>query len=114
MPVSVTEMFASPCFNQRRWRDVHCSRVEAVSSREKQNTEFRLADARGVFQHRLEHGLKVTGRAGDDAQYVRGGRLLLERIAQLVEQARILDGDDRLVGEGSDQRDLVPNSSQSS
>src|SRR5262249_44199383 len=35
-----------------------------------------------------------------------GGRLLLQRFAQLVEQSRVLDGDDGLGGEVLYQRDL--------
>ena len=45
-------------------------------------------------------------RARDDAQHLRGGRLLLQRFAQLVEQPRVFDGDDGLGGEVSDQIDL--------
>ena len=36
-----------------------------------------------------------------------GRRLLLERLLRLVEEARVLDRDDRLVGEGLEQRDLL-------
>src|SRR5262249_8736650 len=43
----------------------------------------------------------------DDAQYIRGGGLLLERFAQLVEQPCVLDGDDRLAGEALYQLDLL-------
>ena len=59
-------------------------------------------------------GLQVEGRAADDLQHVGGRGLLLQRLAQfrgarlhLVEQADILDGDHRLVGEGLDQLDLL-------
>ena len=55
---------------------------------------------------RIEHGLQIEGRAADDLEHVGGGRLLLQRfgqivcaLAQLVEQARVLDGDDGLAGE---------------
>jgi hypothetical protein len=33
--------------------------------------------------------------------------LLLQRLAQLVEQSRVLDGDDGLVGEGPEKRYLL-------
>ena len=42
-------------------------------------------------------------------QHLRSGGLLLQRLVgalQLVEQPRVLDGDDRLVGEGGHQLDL--------
>ena len=48
------------------------------------------------------------------AKHVGSGGLLCQRLgeiigalAQFVEQPRVLDGDDRLVGEGLDQRDLL-------
>ena len=46
---------------------------------------------------RVEHRLQIEGRAADDLEHVGGGGLLLQRFAQLVEQARILDGDDGLL-----------------
>jgi hypothetical protein len=59
-----------------------------------------------VFKDRLEHRLKLTWRGADDFEYVGSGSLLLEGFAQLVEQARVLDGDDGLIGKGLDERDL--------
>ena len=47
----------------------------------------------------IEHRLQVEGRAADDLEHVGGGGLLLQRFAQLVEQAGVLDGDDGLAGE---------------
>jgi hypothetical protein len=62
----------------------------------------------------MEHRLQLARRARDDAQHLRGGGLLLQRLAQiigtlpqLVEQSRILDGDDRLAGEVRDQINLL-------
>ena len=49
------------------------------------------------FDQRIEHGLEVEGRAADDFQHIGGRGLLLERLAQLVEQAGVLDRDDGLV-----------------
>src|SRR5262249_1115515 len=53
-------------------------------------------------------------RAGNDSQHLRGRGLLLQRLAQivrtlaqLVEQAAVLDGDDGLGGEVLDQLDLL-------
>ncbi len=43
----------------------------------------------------------------DDLQHVGGGRLLLQRLLGLVEQAHVLDRDHGLVGEGLQQRDLL-------
>ena len=43
--------------------------------------------------------LQIEGRSADDLEHVGGGGLLLQRFAQLVEQAGVLDGDDGLGGE---------------
>src|SRR5262249_44775545 len=57
---------------------------------------------------------ELAGRAGDHLQDLGAGRLLLERLGQLarsrlylVEKPHVLDGDDRLVGEGFGQLDLL-------
>ena len=67
----------------------------------------------GVDQ-RLQDGLKIEGRSADCLENIRCRGLLLQRLAEvarpclhLVEQADILDGDHRLVGEGLDQLDLA-------
>src|SRR5262249_24247005 len=67
----------------------------------------RLAKARRRFDKGIEHGLEIEGRATDDLEYVGGGGLLLQRFPQLVEQARVLDGDDGLIRERLDQRELL-------
>ena len=56
----------------------------------------RLAQPRRRFDQRIEHRLQIEGRAADDLEHVGGGGLLLQRFAQLVEQPRVLDGDDGL------------------
>ena len=63
----------------------------------------RAADSTSVIEHRLQ----IEGRAADHLEHVGGGGLLLQRFAQLVEQARVLDGDDRLGGEVRHQLDLL-------
>ena len=55
----------------------------------------------------VEHRLRVGDRAADDAQDLGGRRLALERLLGLVEQARVLDRDHRLVGERLEQRVLA-------
>ena len=54
-----------------------------------QHAEFGIADAHGIFQHGLEDRLQRARRRADDAQHVRGCRLLLQRFAKIV-GARIL------------------------
>ncbi len=87
--------------------------MEGVSIIQVERAELGAANSRGVRQHRLEDWLQFAGRAGNDLQHLRGRRLLFQRLAeigraltQLVEQPRILDGDDGLGGEVLDQFDL--------
>jgi hypothetical protein len=54
----------------------------------------------------MKHALEIEGRAADHLEHVGSRGLLLERFAQLVEQARVLDGNDSLGGEVFDQLDL--------
>ena len=61
-------------------------------------------NSRAALSHdRVEHRLRVRRRAADDAQHLGRGRLLLQRLLRFVEQARVLDRDHRLVGEGLEQ-----------
>ena len=52
-------------------------------------------------------GWRSVGELEMTRRISRGRRLLLERLFRLVEQAHVLDGDHRLVGEGLEQRDLL-------
>ena len=88
--------------------------AEASPSQRNSTAELGLADARRVLQHGLEHRLQIAGRAGDDLEHLGGRGLLLQRLgkivgalAQLVEQPRVLDGDDGLGGEVLHQLDLL-------
>ena len=72
-----------------------------------------IANADSFLQHRRKHRLKIAGRATDNLKHLRRRSLLFERFCKLprtllfpLEQPHILDGDNRLVGEGRDQLDL--------
>src|SRR5262245_8847028 len=67
----------------------------------------RLTQAGRRLDERIEHRLQIERRAADDLEHVGSGGLLLQGLAQLVEQAGVLDGDDGLRGEGLDQIDLL-------
>jgi hypothetical protein len=56
-----------------------------------------VAEAGGGFGQRVEHRLQIERRAADDLEHVRGGGLLLQAFAQLIEQSGVLDGDDGLL-----------------
>src|SRR5262245_31308178 len=55
----------------------------------------------------LKHRLQIENGAADDSEHVGSGGLLLKGLAQLVEQARILDRDHSLTGEARNKLDLL-------
>ena len=67
---------------------------------------FGLAEPHRARGDGIEDRLDVGRRARDDTQNLAGGRLLLERLFRLVEQADVLDRDDGLVGERLQELDL--------
>ena len=58
------------------------------------------------LQDRVEYRGKVAGRAVDDAEHLCGRGLLLQCLARLGQQPRILNRDDRLRGEVLQQRNM--------
>src|SRR5262249_15779543 len=87
--------------------------ITAVS-REPQHAKLGIADASGIFEHRMENGSEFARRAADDLQHLRGRGLLFQRLRQflrarldLVEQAHILDCNYRLVGKSLEQFNLL-------
>src|SRR5262249_28477304 len=93
---------------------VHRQGAETIAFAEIERAELGLANAHRIAQHGREHRLQIAGRTGNDPQHLRCRGLLLQRLAevgralaQLVEQPRILDGDDGLSGKARDQRDLL-------
>ena len=88
--------------------------VEHFALEARHDRVLSVAQPAGAAHDRVEHGLDVGGRAADHAQDLPRRRLLLERLRQLAvarlqlpEQPHVLDGDDRLVGEGLEQRHLT-------
>ena len=76
--------------------------------------ELRFAEARRALCDRLENRLRIRRRLADDAQDLARRRLLLECLGdvaiaclQFREQANVLDCDDRLIGEGRHELDLL-------
>ena len=96
--------------------DASWSSVEALDDSQRSASQ----SAGGALDDGVEHALEVGRRRGDDAQDLGGGGLLLQRLGdlavallklgvallQLREQPGVLDGDDGLVGERLQQRDL--------
>ncbi len=59
------------------------------------------------LHQRIKNGLQIESRPADDLEHVSGSGLLLERFAQFIEQARILNSDNGLIGEASGQINLL-------
>src|SRR5215470_17020591 len=62
---------------------MHCGDAEALAIIGKQVTEFCLTEAACVGQNSLKNGLKIAWRTTDRAEYLRGRRLLLQRLGKV-------------------------------
>src|SRR5579862_1244274 len=103
----------SKVIRKRFWHAKFCREVDCTVSIKKHDPEFRVADARCIFQHCLENRLQFAWRTRDDTKHLRCRRLPLQRLReiigalpQLVQQARVLDGDHGLGGEILQQSNL--------
>src|SRR6516162_5191912 len=79
-----------------------------------QSAEIRLAKTRSVCKHGVKYRGELARRTRYDTQHLGRCRLLLQSLAQitralakLVQQPRVLDGDDGLGGEVLDQLNLL-------
>src|SRR5262245_25266709 len=81
--------------------------LEKFSLGTRDGSHIRLTKAGGGFDQRIENRLQIECRAADDLEHVGGGGLLLQRLAQLVQQPGILDGYNGLRSEILDQRNLL-------
>ena len=107
MRVGINQRVALSGLGEGGWRIMHRGNAEGIVFAELQSGEIGPANAHRVFQHSLEYRLELTRRTADDLEHVGGGRLLLQRFAQLIEQPRVLDGDDGLRGKVRDKLDLL-------
>ena len=88
-------------------------RNHSVPLAESQHHIINPTNPGGALDDGVEDRLHVRGRAADDAEHLGRCRLMLQGLAQFcvallefLEQPHVLDGDDRLVGEGFEKRDL--------
>jgi hypothetical protein len=100
-------------FDIFRWGTDSGCKMKCIAVIKKQRAKCRLAKVSRIFQHCLEYRLQLAGRRAYDLQYLRGRRLLLQRLAeivstltQFVEQPCVLDGDDSLIGKSPQYRNL--------
>ena len=82
-------------------------RSETLAVISHEGAKCRLAKLGCLLQHRVEYRAEVTGRGIDDLQYLGSRSLLLQRLACLGQEARILHRDDRLRGEVLHQCELL-------
>src|SRR4029450_12105711 len=80
--------------------------VVQFTVRPKDETLLGCAKPRRILDQSIENGLKLERRTADDLEDVGGGRLLLQRLAQIAiarlqlgKQPHVLNRDHRLVGE---------------
>src|SRR5215471_272296 len=81
--------FTLPQLGVGKWGAVVRNMSERTIFVQRHGAEVRLAYTGRVFQHRLEYRLKLARRAADDTEDLGSRRLLLQRLPQLVEQARV-------------------------
>ena len=81
--------------------------VQVVAGPTIDTAEIGAADSDRICQHRHEHRLQLARRRTDDTQHLRCCGLLLQGLPQFIEQPRILNGDDGLIGEGLEKRNLL-------
>src|SRR5215467_5373446 len=85
---------------------MQCHRAEVLTIVECQAADCDAAEAARLFQDRVVHWREIARRRIDDLQHLGGRGLTLERFAGLGQKSRVLDGYDRLVGEGAHELDL--------
>src|SRR5215472_2961960 len=101
-PISV----AQPA-HQRLGCATDCNRAKIFAIEELQAPDVDPAKAERLLQYRLEHRCEVTGRGVDDLQDLGGRGLLIQRLAGLGDEPRILHCDHRLAREIFEQRDFL-------
>ncbi len=94
-------------FRIRGGQPVHGDRVEPLVVINPQNAKLGLAQFGRLFEHRVEHRSEVAGRRIDDLQHLGGRGLLLQGLARLGNEPRVLHRDHRLRREIFQQRDLL-------
>src|SRR6266446_6790341 len=81
LPQPARQRFAITALHQRAPR---------LAFKDPQRPESSSAKLMRLFQYRVEHRGEITGRRIDDLQYLGGGGLLLQRLAPLGQEPRIL------------------------
>src|SRR5262245_13630618 len=91
----------------KRSLSVKCYRMEALTIEGPEIAVDRVAEFGRFFQHRIEYRGEITGRGIDGAQHLSSRGLLLQCLACLGNQSRILHCNHRLCGKVLEHRDLL-------
>jgi len=83
------------------------SATKPLALAQENNRIVRLAKPARTLGDGFQYRLNIRRGGGDHTEDLACHGLLLQRFAQLVEQPRVLDGDDGLGGEIGQQRDLL-------
>jgi hypothetical protein len=86
---------------------VHCDGQKKFAIVGQQDAVFDATETMRLLQYRVEHRREITRRRIDNLQHLSGGGLLLQRLARLGQEPRILHCDHRLCGEVFEQGDLL-------
>src|SRR5215813_1160557 len=81
--------------------------VEQLAVELKERAEESVAQSHGASDDRVEHRLHVGRRPADHAQDLARRRQVAVALSQFGEQAPVLNGNNSLVGEGLEERNLV-------
>src|SRR5262249_39781852 len=77
---------------------LRCRETSMLAIDEPKGTLDGTTEPDRLFEHCIEHRCEIAGRGVDDLQYPSGGGLLLQSLAGLGQEARVLHRDDRLRG----------------
>jgi len=91
---------------QSRRSAAQCRDMEALAVIDSQMPVRGIAQPHRLFEHRAKDWGKIAGRGIDNLQYLSGRGLLLQRLARLGQEPRILHRDNGLGSEVLQQRDL--------
>ena len=97
------ERLADICREAAAIRD----RLEPLALDTREPTNIGTGEADRILKHDVEDGPEIERGAADRLEHVRDRGLLLECFLGLVEETHVLDGDDRLGGEGLEKLDLL-------
>jgi hypothetical protein len=90
---------ASTKLSKSRRHIAHCHDAKApIAIVKEQQSEVGVAKSGRIRQHSLKYWGEVARRTGDNTQYFGRCCLLLKGFSQFVQQSRVLDSDDGLIG----------------